>query len=111
MKVPHLFVDGERPGLDLFWTDAVGAPVSVDGYTLSLTFEQDGTESNVPQASMTANASPTVDTGSAADVPSVSITFQQNALHDIVPGPLILRLNARLNNRHRIFKAELMVDA
>lgn len=110
MKVPHLFVDGERPGLDLFWRDSVGSPVSVNGYNLALTFEQDGVEVNVPQASMVANANPTLDTGSASDVPSVAITFQQNALADITPGPLILRLKAQSQNRHRIFKAELLVD-
>lgn len=108
-QVPHLFVDGERPGLDLFWLDSIGNPVSVNGYTLSLTFEQDGTVSNVPQASFVASATPTKDTGSVDDVPSVAISFAQHALADIVPGPLVLRVTAQSQNRHRIFRASLMV--
>jgi hypothetical protein len=110
MKQPHLFVDGERPGLDLFWLNSIGAPVDVTGYNLALTFEQDGVEVNVPQATLTANASPTVDNNSASDVPSVSISFSQHALSDIVPGPLTLRVKAQSQNRHRVFKAELLVD-
>lgn len=107
---PHLFPDGERPGLDLFWLNTIGEPVSVVGYTLSLYFEQDGVDTEINQATLTANASPTADTGSAADVPTISIAFSQHALEDIVPGPLILRVKAQQNNRHRWFRANLWVD-
>lgn len=70
-QVPHLFIGGERPGLDLFWLDTVGAPVSVHGMTCVVTIEQEGTVTEITNASVTANSSPTVDTNSVGDVPSI----------------------------------------
>jgi len=110
-RQPQLFIGGERPGLDLFWLDSVGDPVSVHGYTIVVSIEQDGTVSEITDASVTANSSPTADTNSAADVPSVHIDWQPNSIDGLTAGPAILRVRATTQNRHRWFRTNLIVDA
>lgn len=109
-RVPNLFVGSERPGLDLFWYDSVGRPVVVHGYTFSVTFEQEGVKTTINNCSVTADAAPTVDTGSSADVPTLHLDFNPNSLDSITPGPLTLRVVCTSQNRHRTWRGDITVD-
>lgn len=108
--IPNLFVGSERPGLDLFWLDSIGNPVSVHGYQFLVTFEQNGVVSTITNCSVTADPAPTEDTGSSADVPSLHLDFNPNSLDDLVAGPLILRVRATSQNRHRLWRGNIVVD-
>lgn len=110
-RQPQLFIGGERPGLDLFWLDSVGDPVSVHGYTIVVSIEQEGTVSEITNASVTANEGPTADTSSAGDVPSLHVDFQPNSLDGLSAGPAVLRVRATSQNRHRWWRGNLLVDA
>ena len=89
-----LYVGRERPGLSLFWLDSSGAALDLSGYGgFSVVLEQGGTETAL-SATVTANSSPTTDTGSAADIPTLSVAFASAALDSITVGPGTLKVIA-----------------
>jgi len=92
-----IYKSRERPGLGLYWLDTLGDPVdftTAGSWTYAITVEQDGTTSTLTGASVTANASPTADTGSSADVPTLTMTFAAGALDNLAVGPAVLRVAA-----------------
>ena len=102
---PTIYVGRERPGLSLFWLDTVGTPVdftTAGTWTYVVTLEQDGTTATLAGASVVANASPTADTGSAADVATLSMSFTAGSLAGLAVGPAVLRVGATSGGLDRL---------
>ena len=100
-----IYVGRERPGLSLFWIDSTGAPVDFaagGSWSYNITLEQDGTTATLTGASVTANASPTTDTGSSADVPTLSMSFAAGSLDNLSVGPAVLRVAATSGGLDRL---------
>lgn len=87
----------ELPPLRLFWLDSDGQPVDLSsaGYaSYSVQIEQDNVTSTFSGANVTANANPTTRTGSASDVPSVTLSFSSGATSGLALGPGVIRIVA-----------------
>lgn len=97
MRTPIIYVGRERPGLDLWWLDATGAPVSFTGtpWVWTVTIEQDGAITPLT-SNVTANSNPTGDGDGASDVASISLTWDAGALDHLAVGPAVLRVIAAL---------------
>lgn len=103
MGRPILYVGRELPGLDIFWLDDIGGPVdlSVGTWTYTVTLEVAGTTSTLT-TTVAAQSSPTGDTGSAADVPTVRLSWAAGALDSITTGAGVMRIAATTASRHRL---------
>lgn len=109
MRIPHLFVGRELPGLSLFWLDTIGDPVDLSaGYSFGATIEQDRTTTALT-ATIQANANPTADTQSSADVPTVQLNFAAGAIDALTVGPAVLRVVATSGGRDRVGRWELEI--
>lgn len=100
-----VYIGRERPGLSLFWLDSTGTPVDFTAggsWTWVTTVEQDGTTSTLSGATVTANASPTTDSGSSTDVPTISMSFVPGALDNLSVGPAVLRVAATSGGLDRL---------
>lgn len=108
----RLYKGAERPGCTLHWLDTIGTPVDFTDttWTYSFSLEQDLVTTVISGATVSANANPTTDTGSAADVPSLSVSFAAGALDNIAVGPATLRVDATAAGRNRRLKIEIEVD-
>jgi hypothetical protein len=104
MSRATIYIGRERPGLSLFWLDSVqnALDLSAPGWTFAATIEQDGTTSNLTGATIAANAAPTADTGDAADVPTLTVTFTAGALDNLTVGPAVLRVAASSGGLDRL---------
>jgi hypothetical protein len=112
MTTPHLYVGRELPGLELHWADSINDPVDLsDGYTFAVSLEQNGTTTALSGAVVTANPSPTLDTGSSADVPTLAVAFTAGALDAITAGPAVLRVAANNGGRDRLGVWRLVVGS
>ena len=99
-----IYIGRERPGLGLFWLDSTGVAVdlTVGTWTFAVTLEQDGTTATLTGATVTANASPTADTGSSADVSTLSMSFSAGSLDNLSVGPAVLRVAATSSGLDRL---------
>jgi hypothetical protein len=100
-----IYIGRERPGLSLYWIDSSGSPVdfTVAGvWTYTVTIEQNNVTSVLAGATVTANASPTTDTGSSADVPTLSMSFAAGSLDNLTVGPAVLRVAALASGLDRL---------
>ena len=94
---PTLYIGRERPGLALFWFTTTDTPVDLTAggpWTYAVTLEQGGVIATFVGASVVANASPTTDTGSAADVATLSMSFSAGSLDSLTAGLAVLRVAA-----------------
>lgn len=106
-----IYRTAERPGLDLFWLDTIKRPVDLSGsWTFTVSVEQDLVETALSGVTVTGNADPTTDTGSAADVPSLSLVFAAGALDDVAVGPALLRVDATSAGRNRRLKVPVRIE-
>ncbi len=81
-----LFVGRELPVWSLFWLNSVGAARDLSaGWTFVVTVRQAGTDTTVT-ATVTANATPTADTGSAADIPTLTVAPDAGQLDNLRTG-------------------------
>lgn len=108
-----LFVGAERPGLDVFWLDSTKTPVdfSTGTWTFAVSIEQADVETVVSGATVATFASPTKDTGSSADIPSLQVTFAAGAIDSLVVGTAIVRINATSAGRNRRWKQTVRVES
>lgn len=109
---PHVYVGRERPGLDIWWDDTIGQVVDLTDYSgFTVSIKQNGVDTPIPGASVTAHANPTLDTGSADDVPSLTVSFAAGAIdaNVISPGPAVLRIVAMLVGRDRKWEQHILV--
>lgn len=107
-----LFIGRERPGLDLFWLDSNGDPLDLttDNWSFTVTIEQADVVSQL-DAHITPQANPTIDNGSASDVPTMKLTFNPNSLDSLIEGPAILRVAASHQGRDRLWKQTIRVES
>lgn len=81
-----LYVGRELPDWELFALDSNGDPIDYSsGWTFSVAVRQSGTDTAVA-ATVTANANPTTNTGSSADVASLTIAPNAGELDNLEPG-------------------------
>ncbi len=101
-RIIVLYIGAERPGCRLFWTDDNGAAVDLSAYSsFTVSLLQNGTTTTLSGATVTANASPTTRTGSASDVPTLSVSFTSGALDSISAGAGVLKVDATSGTTNR----------
>lgn len=86
----EIFVGRELPAWSLFWLDDIGTPVDLStGYTFVVAVRQlvDGTPTDTTiTATVTANATPTADTRSSADIPTLTVAPAAGQLDNLTTG-------------------------
>lgn len=111
MSAPVIYVGRELPGLSLFWLNSAGDPVALNtgGYSFNVSIAQDGVITALPNVTVFANASPTVDTGSSADVPTLSLSFQAGSVSNLTAGPAVLRVVASAGGLDRLGRWDIVI--
>jgi hypothetical protein len=100
-----VYIKSERPGLSLFWLDSSNTPVdftTAGNWSYTTTLEQDGVTSTLDGATVTANPSPTTDSGGFNDVPTLTVSFEAGSLDDLTVGPATLRVAASFGGLDRL---------
>jgi hypothetical protein len=98
----EIFVGRELPAWSLFWLDDLGAAVDLSsGWTFAVTIRQGGTDTSLSGATVTANATPTTDSRSASDIPSLTVAPAAASLDTLVTGKATIIVVATSSTKDR----------